>query len=306
MAMFHFPSPATIGMMAFAAKTPHDRAQPVALDCRSHGLWSLWDMLRIFGKPFVEASNLIGQLVSAIQDQKISSFNEKFRGEVTGILDRLIEQVDAIGLTMTKVSANRLRKQLQNPEFERHRLRHFMVELQSRLVDEMESTYLLSLSDKEKELYEPDLPLWSDVLIKFPSIAYEIDEAAKCLALGRSTASAFHSIRSLEAAIRALSRCLGISDPTRAADRSWFNMLNTIKDELDRRWPGTSNRMLGDGRFFEEAYAALAAMQNPYRNATMHLDQIYTEEGARDIFNAVGGFMKRIAARLDENGVPKA
>jgi hypothetical protein len=29
-----------------------------------------------------------------------------------------------------------------------------------------------------------------------------------------------------------------------------------------RRWP----------LFFAEAYAALAAIQNPYRNATMHLD----------------------------------
>jgi hypothetical protein len=64
--------------------------------------------------------------------------------------------------------------------------------------------------------------------------------------------------------------------------------------------------MSGDGRFFEEAYAALAAMQNPYRNATMHLDQVYTEEGARDLFNIVGGFMKRIADRCDENGDPKA
>jgi hypothetical protein len=255
----------------------------------------------------VDASSLIGQLVTLVQHQTVSSFNEKFRQEVTGILDKLIEQLETLGLPLTKVSANRLREQLQNSEFERHRLRHFMVELQSRLADEMESTYLLSLSGKEKELFEPRLPLWGeDVSVKFPSIAYEIDEAAKCLALGRSTASAFHSIRSLEAEIRALSRCLGIPDPTKAADRSWFKMLNTIKDELERRWPGTSNRTLGDGRFFEEAYAALAAMQNPYRNATMHLDQIYTEEGARDIFNAVGGFMRRIADRLDENGEPKA
>jgi hypothetical protein len=83
-------------------------------------------------------------------------------------------------------------------------------------------------------------------------------------------------------------------------------MLAAIKGELDRRWPTTNSRMSSDGRFFEEAYAALAAMQNPWRNATMHLDQIFTVEAAHDLFNLVGGFMRRIADRLDENGDPKA
>ena len=30
---------------------------------------------------------------------------------------------------------------------------------------------------------------------------------------------------------------------------------------------------VGDGQTFDEMYATLAAMQNPWRNATMHLDQ---------------------------------
>lgn len=64
--------------------------------------------------------------------------------------------------------------------------------------------------------------------------------------------------------------------------------------------------MSGDGRFLEEAYAALAAMQNPWRNATMHLDQIFTAEAAHDLFRLAGGFMRRIADRIDENGDPKA
>src|SRR5882724_6262350 len=144
-----------------------------------------------------------------------------------------------------------------------------------------------------------------EVSLKFPSIAYEIDESAKCLALRRATASAFHSIRSLEAAIRAMSRCLGIPDPTRAAGRSWGNLLKVIKAEIDVRWLTTTDRLLGDGRMFEETYAALAAMQNPYRNATMHLDHKYTEDEAQNLFEIVKGFMNRIADRMNENGDPK-
>jgi HEPN domain-containing protein len=179
--------------------------------------------------------------------------------------------------------------------------------LYSSIVSEFEGRCVIAIGLQGAKLYEPKEPCFGQqVTDKFGSVIYEIDEAAKCLALGRSTASAFHSIRSLEAAIRAISRCLGISDPTKAADRSWFKLLNVIKSEIDRRWPTSSNRLSGDGKFFEEAYGALAAMQNPYRNATMHLDQKYTEEEAKHIFEIVKGFMRKLASRCDENGDPKA
>ena len=34
----------------------------------------------------------------------------------------------------------------------------------------------------------------------------------------------------------------------------------------------------------------------------MHLDQIYTPEDARHVFDVIGGFMKKIAYRMDEDG----
>jgi hypothetical protein len=82
--------------------------------------------------------------------------------------------------------------------------------------------------------------------------------------------------------------------------------LGSIKKEIDKRWPTTSDKLAGDGRFFEEAYAALAAMQNPYRNATMHLDNKYTEEEAKHTIEMVRGFMVKLASRCDEDGAPKA
>jgi hypothetical protein len=141
----------------------------------------------------------------------------------------------------------------------------------ARARDQLQSRTFLAIPSGMRDFYAQSTPLFGgEVATKFSSVSYEIEEAGKCLALDRSTASAFHSIRCLEAGIRAISRCLGIPDPTRASDRSWSKTLTAIKGELDRRWPGSSNRLSGDGRFFEEAYAALAAMQNPWRNATMH------------------------------------
>ena len=43
-------------------------------------------MLRIFGKPFVDATSLIGQLIALVQTQKFSSFNDKGKKEITDAL----------------------------------------------------------------------------------------------------------------------------------------------------------------------------------------------------------------------------
>lgn len=180
-------------------------------------------------------------------------------------------------------------------------------DIETTLRRELSIIKFLVLNSQEQDRFEPPQPLFGPTVgLKFPSIAYEISEAGKCLALDRSTASAFHSVRALEAAIRALSKCLGIADPTRAIERTWGKVLRSIKDEIDKRWPPNLIRGGGDDDLFDNAYAALAGMQNPWRNATMHLDQIYTPDDARDIFNGVGAFMRKLASRMDEDGLPLA
>jgi hypothetical protein len=179
-------------------------------------------------------------------------------------------------------------------------------EFSGRLKDELNERliFVLSLSEGEKAS-SPQMG-WEDAVNQFPSAIYDIEESTLCLALERCTASVFHSICSLEAAIRALSRCLGIQDPTKAAGRNWGAMLKTVKSEIDLRWPSSTNRLSGDAEFFDSAYAALASMQNPWKNATMHLDQKYTLEEAAHLHEIIRGFMRKIASRCDENGDPKA
>lgn len=165
----------------------------------------------------------------------------------------------------------------------------------------------LILGVRQLQLYEPEKPLFGEqVQEKFPTLIYEIEEAGKCLALDRSTAAAFHSIRCLEVGITAISRCLSIPDPSKGAERNWKSLLNKVKAEIDRRWSTPASRFSGDGAAFEALYAVLVAMQNPYRNATMHFDQQYTKDDSAHIFAMVGGVMRKIASRMDEQGQPLA
>ena len=174
------------------------------------------------------------------------------------------------------------------------------------LGDEAGSKVFLVVSHDAASLYGSLSPLFgAEVAAKFPSIAYDIEEAGKCLALERSTASAFHSLRCLEAAIRAISRSLSIEDPTKGSQRNWSFALAGIQKEMDARWP-KGHRISGDAVIFERFHAIITATQNPFRNSTMHLESKYTEAEARHLFEMVKGLMQRVAARIDEDGMPRA
>jgi hypothetical protein len=145
------------------------------------------------------------------------------------------------------------------------------------------------------------------VQAKFQSASYEVDESAKCLSLSRYTAAVFHLMRTMEAGLSAMRKCLGLPDSVKPADRNWGKILGYIKAELDKRnatgapWANPEDR-----HFFDDVYASLDAVRNVWRNATMHVEIKYNDEEAEHIFAAVRGFMKKIASRMDEKGAPLA
>jgi hypothetical protein len=270
------------------------------------GGWTTW--YKVFEQDFPRQKDWIDRL-GRIGRPSIASggpIPAEDRAQLDGVYGSVETLCRKYGFATSTVTASRMREAVAKEESRFEHLWPLGIELQGRLRDEMEARLFLSLTPAEGYLYNHPLDGWDTVPTQFPAATYDIEEASRCLALDRSTASAFHSIRSLEAAIRAVARCLRIPDPTKAAGRNWGAVLKTVKDELDRRWPTSTDRMSGDGEFFDGAYAALAAMQNPWRNATMHLDQIYTPEDARHLNEVIKGFMRKIASRCDENGLPKA
>jgi hypothetical protein len=247
-----------------------------------------------------ERSNDGGVIVSFKTDPVNATYMQEQATE-------LLINLEVLEAEMSTIPARKMLEAVSDPRgFLWSHVLSLSEKVHERLIDELSLVKVFVLEKSMANFYEQPSPLFgSEVDAKFPSASYEIEEAGKCLALGRTTASAFHSIRCLEAGIRAIARCLGISDPTKGAERSWMIILRTIKAEIDRRWP-PSHIHRGDADFFGDAYASLSGMQNPWRNATMHLDQTYTTEHARHILDVVGGLMKKLASRLDERGEPKA
>ena len=270
-------------------------------------------MLEIKLKPLMTASEMLSSVAHIIR-------MERSGGAPSGIfnndsyVEMLIEQIKNIrsemdNLQMGGVSVfaalDRLESRITVGGDEQLVLQ-YITEFKKILHDELSGTFVLTLSHMEKRLFTQSEPLFgADVKDKFHSLAYEIDEIGKCLALSRSTAAAFHMLRCLEAAMRAVARCLGIPDPIKGTDRNWGNALKAMVAEIDSRWP-KGTRISGDGVLFERYHATLQAIANPYRNATMHLEDKYTEEEARSLLEIVRGFLQSVAKRMDEDGNPKA
>jgi hypothetical protein len=227
------------------------------------------------------------------------------RSSLRARLDEIIISLEILNARMTKITCERIKRLTEQEAFSYGDLIKEMEELDSRLRDELGLHKLFVLEDTKSKYFMPAQPLFGDdVAGKFISAAFELDEAAKCLAFNRPTASVFHLMRLMEMGVLSVARCLGCSDPL-PGDRSWGKVLKGVRERIDAKWPTAATRASGDGQIFDELYASLDAVKNPWRNSTMHPANKYTDEEAEHVFYAVRGFMMKLASRCDENGDPK-
>ena len=184
-------------------------------------------------------------------------------------------------------------------------LLRFVDEVDGRIRDEVKKTYAFCLNHLEAAFFNPATPLLGEeVARKFESAAFDIDEAGKCHALGRSTAAVFHAFRVLEIGIIAVAQCLSVPDLDKPRMKNWGFILDAIEKAIKRHWPKEADRDTGDGELFWEVYTLMLAIKAP-RNRTMHPRRKYTEQEADRMLRVIGDVMMRLATRIDEKGEPK-
>ena len=152
--------------------------------------------------------------------------------------------------------------------------------------------HLFMYIEPSRTFYYSDPQLFGEeVSTNFPSAAFDIEEAGKCLAINRGTACVFHLMRVLEAGIYALAANLGIEH----VQQNWQNAIEQIEkairglekdDDRKQRW--------------SEAAAHFMHVKEAWRNRAAHIGQVYTDEKAQQIFDNVKSFMQVLATRLAE------
>ncbi len=273
-------------------------------------------MLVFNASPFLGAFGMLStlsQMLTTLRAQNVAMGREQFH-EFKEALEKFHAECVALGLVMCAASAQRAITQLNlvaiaNPGKAAQvqisalyavPLHGALQEVGNRLKDEIASRMLVVIPAEQVQFYEQNPPLFgTDFTAKFPSAQYDLEEAGKSLALGRSTAAVFHLMRIVELGMGAVHHCLGIAVALTGNDRNWGNILKRIRDDITARPKWTEKDA------FQEIYAMMDAVKDAWRNATMHVENKYTEEEARRIYDAVRGFMMKLASRMDEQGMPK-
>lgn len=213
-------------------------------------------------------------------------------------------------LVTSKGYVDRIEALMKRPTF----LSSFVTEydkLHSTIHVEIGQKYFFRLSESEKALFQPtkDRPIYgSEVRENFSSAADEIDEAAKCLALGRSTACVFHLMRAMEITLLAVRKCLALPESTEPRERNWGMILQSLRDEVKRRKKLQSSgwKNLADQHFFPDLLGSMTAVKEAWRDPTMHVEKRYLPDEANEIFWTVRTLMQKIASRMNQGGLPLA
>jgi hypothetical protein len=283
--------------MAYIAYPRHGATVSSAGKPLSGRLWSLWEILEFDAHEFIGLMNTLRSIthMQASASESRSLDSPLGREALVKSLLGHAEQLSKMRLPISRGAILALKSTIMN-HGPLNELADEKVGFACRVLRmETEGRKFLQIDDEDLfqkggELFGPD------VASKFSTVGvFEIDEAGKCLAVGRSTACVFHLMRVMEVGVRAASACLGIADPAKGADRNWGFMLRKFKEDMDRRNKSRPPlwALPSDSQFFDEVYVSLDAVRNVWRNPTMHVESKYTVEEAEHIFASVRGFLKK-------------
>lgn len=219
-------------------------------------------------------------------------------GFFAGKIRKLRDAAATLGATFTLLSIDRLLARIDRSEVEIEDLLVRISLIHGRLNDELASTCLLYVPAEAAKYLDDKVPLFGDEVAKaFPSAAYDITEAGKCLGLRRATAWVTHLMRALEVTLGILGAKLGVI----TAHTNWHNFINQIENKIS----AMNNSSHGPGWKDEQAFYAAGAvhfrmLKDGWRNHAIHVREKYTEEQAEDIYRSTQSFIRHLSQRLSE------
>lgn len=200
-------------------------------------------------------------------------------------------QLDAMGLRLAKKTADKLGDFLTpGPNKDYDELLRLLEELESRFRDDLDTQIFLALSPGDVEKFNPTGPLFGeDVADKFPTSLFDIEEAGKCMAIGRYTACVFHLMRAAEASVAVLAVKLGATVSGGDGETlSWGKLTANIRDKIEAMPKGQSKDE------WHAAFMFLVSCNRSFRTKTAHPVATYTGEQAREIFDSTRAFMRSV------------
>lgn len=159
-------------------------------------------------------------------------------------------------------------------------------QLAQTIQDELEAQLIFSLSSTSAQLVQDGAPRFGEeVANAFPLAVEDVEESGRCLAFGRYTATVFHLMRAMEAAVQALASRVGAD----SVEKEWGKLLSDIGAAVEAMPKGPERNR------WSESHSHLYHVKQAWRNDTMHPKKTYTEDEARAVYQAVRSFMMHLA-----------
>ena len=259
-------------------------------------LISLGDFMEIFdGSKLVRLGFLIDQTTVLAQSDR-DLMPEHWWVALNAALSATQNDCEALGLVVTVAAIRRLERRVHTGDKDLNVVFGDLEYISGQLKEELGSCLFLHVPPAAADYITNPQEGWQSTLDKFPSTMLNVEEGSKCFALGRYTASVFHTMRVLEAGITALAKVFGVS-----ADRTtWHVVINSIESEITK-----NNKSLGAGwpdqQFYSEAATQFRHFKDAWRNHVMHARLDFNEEQARAISDHVRDFMTHLSTKLKES-----
>lgn len=247
-------------------------------------------MLEIYARPFVAAQDVLVQW--SVQCHSPGTQMSKYiapeqSGDMGQIIGELLTQLTAPEFDSCRRGAERLLNLLAKGADPKNVV-SAVDDLRRRILDATESLACFTLSRAERDLYNGSAAV-TPVVTKLPTAAFDLDEGAKCLSFGRSTAAVFHLMRVMEIGVQKFGDKLGVM---LVSEKNWQNILDQVNPPIKAL-----------GKAPEAAkYASIAAhlfnVKLAWRNEVMHPKATYTPEEANRIYQAVEAFMTDLVGVL--------
>jgi hypothetical protein len=280
-----------------------DRAEEAPWFASPFRLISWMDILKFSAARFYGTAGLLAKIEEIIGSSEADEpMTDDSRKTMAHMVAEIKGQCEAINLSMSLRSVERLGK-ATSESITFKQLKGSFEELSTRIRDEIGDNLFLFIPKTHVRFYEGEKLFGSEVEEAFPSTAYDIREAGKCLALHRNTAAVCHLMRTLEIGLRALAKKLKID----YTNKTWNSIIEVAESRLKKaRFAKRKPRnWKEDEKFYSEAIAHFRFLKDAWRNYSMHVYERYDEDQADTIFTHVRAFMRQLTKKVRE-AVPSA
>ena len=258
----------------------------------------LWDMLRFRADRFVLCINRIAQMeLLARQDARFIYALPAEVEETGSKLEELCTQLEALQLPYSTRSAKRLRDSFASRTSD---LGERVRDLALRMKDELEESVCFRITSERSELYTESQKNWGAVVERF-GCAFDVEEAGKCIALDRFTASVFHLMKITERGVLELECFLDKADP-KAHFGSVLSKLETLHRKTE--FNDIPDHLKPHRGFLIGILAQLHAVKDAGNNKGGHRDgkivpiDLFTSEMALGVYDATLLLMSKLAKGL--------